>query len=110
MSDIAFALTGHIFRWEPEPQPFGSTHVRHVVVHRKNFLEVRFVRENVDHPSKHMRVERPPRCRASLFRLDRAEHSELRMRALVVLYLICRSRAVINVPMPAPYTKRYALV
>src|SRR6267378_8584490 len=109
MGDIAFALAGHIFRWELEPQPFGSTHVRNVVVHRENFFEVRFIRKNVDHPRKHMRVESPPRCRASLFRLDRAEHPELRMRALIILYLVCRSRAVINVPMPAPYAERHAL-
>src|SRR5258705_8864644 len=57
-----------------------------------------------------MRVEGPPRCRASLFRLDRPEHPELRMRALIILYLVCRCRAVINVPVPARDAKRYALV
>src|SRR6266403_4267249 len=101
MGDTAFALTSHICRWAPEPPAFKSMHVGNVIVHRENFFEVRFIRKNVDHPRKHMRVESPPRCRASLFRLDRAEHAELRMRALIVLYLVCRRGAIINVPVPA---------
>jgi hypothetical protein len=85
-------------------------HVGHIVVHGENFLEVGFVRENVDHPSEHMGVEDPPFGFAGLFCVYRAEHAELGMGGLVIAYAVFRGLAIVNVPVPARDAERDALV
>jgi hypothetical protein len=41
-------------------------YVGHVVIHGENLLEVRLVRENVDHPREHIGVKDSPLGLASL--------------------------------------------
>src|ERR1700730_9901216 len=88
----------------------GSMHVRHIVVHGKNVLEVAFVRKNVDHPGEYMGMEDAPLGCAGFFGIYGAEHAELGMSGLIVPYAVLRGLTVVNVPMPAHYAERDALV
>src|SRR5258708_20492981 len=76
----------------------GSMHVSDVVVHGENLFEVGFVRTNVDHPGEHLGVEVSPFGCACLLSVYGAEHAELGMGSLVVLYAVFRGPADVDVP------------
>lgn len=87
-----------------------SLHMSYIVVHGEDFFEVTLIGEDVEHPGEKVRLEGAPFGFTGLFRVDGAEHAELRMRANVFLDSIRRGLAEINVPVPTRDADRDALV
>ena len=85
-------------------------HVGYVVVHGEDGFEVVLVGEDVDHPGKKIRVKGTPFGFTGFFGVDGTEHSELGMVTLVVLDLVVRGQAEVDVPVPARDAERDALV
>jgi len=81
-----------------------------VVVHGENVFEVRLVGKDVDHPGEHIRVKVSAFGNASLFGIDGAEHAELGMGGLIVVYAVFRCPADVDVPMPAADAEGDALI
>jgi len=88
----------------------ASVNVGDVVVHGENVFEVRLVGKDVDHPGEHIRVKVSAFGNASLFGIDGAEHAELGMGGLIVVYAVFRCPADVDVPMPAADAEGDALV
>lgn len=87
-----------------------SVDVCHVVIHGELVLEVVFVGKDMDHPTEDHGHEGTAFGLAGFCGVDRSEHAELRMTAVVFLHLVCGSGAEVDVLMPARDAQRDTLV
>jgi len=87
-----------------------SMHVRLVIVHGEDVLQIVFVGKHMNHPGKNHRHKRAPFGLASLFCMDRAEHTEFGVVAEVFLDFVSGGAAEVSVFMPAHHAERDTLV